>query len=54
VAGADQAIPATTEKFMAERAGAHTVVVPNASHAVMVSHPDQAEDLIVEAARATG
>ena len=54
VAGADQAIPAATEKFMAERAGAHTVVVPNASHAVMVSHPDQAEDLIVEAARATG
>ena len=54
VAGADQAIPATTEKFMAERAGAHTLVIPNASHAVMVSHPDQAEDLIVKAAMATG
>lgn len=54
VAGADQAIPATTEKFMAERAGAHTVVIPNASHAVMVSHPDQTEDLIVKAAKATG
>lgn len=54
VAGADQAIPAATEKFMAQRAGAHTVVVPNASHAVMVSHPDRAEDLIVEAAGATG
>jgi len=54
VAGADQAIPAATEKFMAERAGAHTVVVPNASHAVMVSHPDRTEDLIVEAADATG
>ena len=54
VAGADQAIPATTEKFMAERAGAHTVVIPNASHAVMMSHPDQAEDLIVKAAMATG
>ncbi|MEY9911246.1 pimeloyl-ACP methyl ester carboxylesterase [Catenulispora sp. MAP12-49] len=54
VAGADQAIPAATEKFMAKRAGAHTVVVPNASHAVMVSHPDQAEDLIVQAADATG
>ncbi|MEY9931358.1 pimeloyl-ACP methyl ester carboxylesterase [Catenulispora sp. GP43] len=54
VAGANQAIPAATEKFMAKRAGAHTVVVPNASHAVMVSHPDRAEDLIVEAADATG
>ena len=54
VAGRDQAIPAATEKFMAERAGAHTVVIPNASHAVMVSHPDTAEDLIVAAAKATG
>ncbi|NUP53712.1 MAG: alpha/beta hydrolase [Catenulispora sp.] len=54
VAGADQAIPAVTEKFMAGRAGAHTVVIPNASHAVMVSHPDQTEDLIVRAAEATG
>lgn len=54
VAGADQAIPAATEKFMAERAGAHTVVIPNASHAVMVSHPDKTEDLIVQAAKATG
>ena len=54
VAGADQAIPAATEKFMAERADAHTVVIPNASHAVMVSHPHETEDLIVEAAEATG
>ena len=54
VAGADQAIPAATEKFMAQRAGAHTVVVPGASHAVMVSHPDQAESLILKAAKATG
>ncbi|GAA1993168.1 alpha/beta hydrolase [Catenulispora subtropica] len=54
VAGADQAIPAATEKFMAERADAHTVVIPNASHAVMVSHPDKTEDLIVAAADATG
>ncbi|NUR59261.1 MAG: alpha/beta hydrolase [Catenulispora sp.] len=54
VAGADQAIPAVTEKFMAERAGAHTVVIPNASHAVMVSHPDKTEALIVKAAKATG
>ncbi|WP_194918868.1 alpha/beta fold hydrolase [Catenulispora rubra] len=54
VAGADQAIPAATEKYMAKRAGSHTVVIPGASHAVMVSHPDQTEDLIVRAARATG
>ncbi|MFD0262508.1 alpha/beta fold hydrolase [Kitasatospora indigofera] len=54
VAGADQAIPAATEKFMAERAGARTVVVDGASHLVMLSHPGQVETLIVQAARATG
>ncbi|MFC9325590.1 alpha/beta fold hydrolase [Kitasatospora sp. NPDC057015] len=54
VAGADQAIPAATEKFMAERAGARTVVVEDASHLVMLSHPGQVENLIVQAARATG
>lgn len=54
VAGADQAIPAAAEEFMAKRAGAHTVVVAGASHVVMISHPDKAEDLIVQAAIATG
>ncbi|MFC8449236.1 alpha/beta fold hydrolase [Kitasatospora sp. NPDC057223] len=54
VAGADQAIPAATERFMAERAGARTVVVDGASHLVMLSHPGQVENLIVQAAGATG
>jgi pimeloyl-ACP methyl ester carboxylesterase len=54
VAGADHAIPAATEAFMAKRAGSHTIVVAGASHVVMISHPDKAEDLIVQAAKATG
>ena len=54
VAGADKAIPAATEKFMAERAGARTVAVDGASHLVMLSHPGQVEALVVQAARATG
>lgn len=53
VAGADRAIPAATEKFMARRAGAHTVVVDDASHLVMLSHPGRVENLIVQAAEAT-
>jgi pimeloyl-ACP methyl ester carboxylesterase len=53
VAGADRAIPAATEKFMARRAGAHTVVVDGASHLVMLSHPGRVENLIVQAAKAT-
>lgn len=53
VAGADQAIPAATEKFMAQRAGAHTVLIAGASHLVMLSHPGKVENMIVQAARAT-
>lgn len=53
VAGADRAIPAATEKFMARRAGAWTVVVDGASHLVMLSHPGRVENLIVQAAKAT-
>ncbi|MCX5135086.1 alpha/beta hydrolase [Streptomyces sp. NBC_00340] len=53
VAGADRAIPAATERFMAHRAGAHTVVVDDASHLVMLSHPGRVENLIVQAAKAT-
>jgi pimeloyl-ACP methyl ester carboxylesterase len=53
VAEADRAIPAATEKFMARRAGAHTVVVDGASHLVMLSHPGRVENLIVQAAKAT-
>lgn len=53
VAGSDQAIPAAAERFMAQRAGAHTVEVKGASHVVMVSHPARTADLIVRAADAT-
>jgi pimeloyl-ACP methyl ester carboxylesterase len=53
VAGADQAIPPAAEQAMAKRAGSHTVTVPGASHAVLVSHPDATSDLIETAARAT-
>ena len=53
VAGADHAIPPAAEQAMAQRAHAHTVVVPGASHAVLVSHPEAAADLIEAAAQAT-
>ena len=48
----DQAIPADSMRFMAERAGSTTVEI-DASHAVTVSRPDAVADLIDEAARAT-
>ncbi|HEY8982697.1 MAG TPA: alpha/beta hydrolase [Streptomyces sp.] len=54
VAGADRAIPAEAQRFMATRAKAHTVEVKNSSHVVMLSHPDATTALIVDAARATG
>ncbi|MGY1497567.1 alpha/beta fold hydrolase [Streptomyces sp. QTS52] len=54
VAGADQAIPAAAQRFMATRAKSHTVEVKSSSHVVMLSHPDVTTDLIVTAARATG
>jgi pimeloyl-ACP methyl ester carboxylesterase len=53
VAGADQAIPPAAEAFMAQRAHARTVTVKGASHAVMVSHPEQTADLITAAAEAS-
>ena len=49
---ADKNIPPQAMRFMSERAGARKVVeVRDASHVVMVSHPDQVAALIVEAAR---
>ncbi|NEA68062.1 alpha/beta hydrolase [Streptomyces sp. SID12488] len=54
VAGADQAIPAAAQRFMATRAKSHTVEVKSSSHVVMLSHPDATTDLIVAAARSTG
>lgn len=48
---ADRAIPPALLAFMAERAASrHTVVVPGASHVVMISHPREVAALIVEAA----
>jgi pimeloyl-ACP methyl ester carboxylesterase len=47
----DRNIPAAVMKFMAERAHARkTVAIRGASHAVMVSHPDQVSALIEFAA----
>ena len=49
---ADRNIPPEALKFMAERANAvKTVVVKGASHAVMVSHPDEVASLIEDAAK---
>lgn len=48
----DKNIPAEALGFMAERAGSRrTVVVEDASHVVMVSHPQVVADLIDEAAK---
>lgn len=47
----DRIIPAALQRFMAERAGARrTLEVPGASHALSVSQPQAAVDLILEAA----
>jgi pimeloyl-ACP methyl ester carboxylesterase len=50
---ADRNIPPAVMKFMAERAHAvKTVVVEGASHALMVSYPDEVASLIEDAAKA--
>ncbi|MFQ6146824.1 alpha/beta fold hydrolase [Streptomyces seoulensis] len=51
VAGQDRNIPAKAEQWMANRAGARTVTIDGASHAVAVSHPAAVTDLILRAAR---
>ncbi|CAM5580139.1 Alpha/beta hydrolase OS=Streptomyces alboniger OX=132473 GN=CP975_02650 PE=4 SV=1 [Streptomyces alboniger] len=53
VATADQAINPDVQRFGAERAGATTVEVEGASHAVAVSRPKEVADVIREAVRAT-
>ncbi|GAB3046579.1 alpha/beta hydrolase [Intrasporangium mesophilum] len=54
VAGQDKAIPPACERFMYSRANARKVVeVSNASHVVMISHPNAVADLIQDAAKAT-
>ncbi|GII78963.1 alpha/beta hydrolase [Sphaerisporangium rufum] len=54
VAGADQAIPPAAQRFMAERAGAHTSEARDASHVIMISRPDMTAAVIMAAARTTG
>jgi pimeloyl-ACP methyl ester carboxylesterase len=51
VAADDRVIPPATERFMAARAGAHTIEV-RSSHAAHVSHPQETADLILAAAEA--
>lgn len=50
VAKDDRVIPAATQRFMAQRAGARVVEV-RASHVAMTSRPDATVDLIVAAAK---
>jgi pimeloyl-ACP methyl ester carboxylesterase len=52
IARNDNLIPAAAQRFMASRAGAHTVEV-NASHVAMMSKPAATADLIADAATAT-
>ena len=48
----DLAVPAESQRFMAERAGSHVVEI-DASHAVTVSQPGAVADLILDAVRET-
>jgi pimeloyl-ACP methyl ester carboxylesterase len=51
IGGQDRNIPASAQRFMAERAGAQRVVeIPGASHAVAVSQPRVTAELILEVA----
>jgi hypothetical protein len=43
--------PPDAERFMAERAGAHTIVEVEASHSIAVSQPAAVADLIRSAVR---
>lgn len=49
VASEDRTIPPATQRFMAERAGAHTSEV-RSSHVAHISHPDQTLRIILKAA----
>jgi len=53
VARQDNAIPAATELFMAQRMHAHTIEI-NSSHVAMISHPDVVTRLIDSAAASVG
>ncbi|WP_345499616.1 alpha/beta fold hydrolase [Nocardia callitridis] len=49
VSGEDRVIPASSERFMAQRMGATTSEIP-ASHASLVSHPTEVAELVESAA----
>ncbi|MEU6974005.1 alpha/beta hydrolase [Kitasatospora aureofaciens] len=51
VTGADRALPPAIQRFTAQRAGATTLELPEASHAVAVSRPTTVAELIHDAAR---
>ncbi|CAM5459852.1 alpha/beta fold hydrolase [Leifsonia shinshuensis] len=53
VAADDRAISPDLERFMAARAGAHTVVVGHGPHLIMLTDPKAVTDLIETAARAS-
>jgi pimeloyl-ACP methyl ester carboxylesterase len=53
VAGADKSIPPALERWEYQRMNAHVTEVPDASHVVMISHPDTVANVIEQAARAT-
>jgi pimeloyl-ACP methyl ester carboxylesterase len=52
VATDDEAIPPDAERLFAQRMGATTIEI-EASHVVMISHPDEVADLIEKAVAAT-
>lgn len=52
VGAQDKIITPVQQRFMAQRAGAHTVEV-RAGHLSLISHPDAVAKLIVTAARTT-
>ena len=52
VATQDHAIPPATQRFMAQRAGAHVVEVAT-SHAAMIAEPGAVTELILDAVAAT-
>jgi pimeloyl-ACP methyl ester carboxylesterase len=49
VASQDHTIPPEAERVMAERAGSTTIEI-DSSHVVMMSHPDEVTDVILDAA----
>ena len=53
VAGADKSIPPALERWEYQRMNAHVTEVPDASHVVMISHPDTVANVIEQAAQAT-